>query len=63
MKAFTGGLDVLNIYCTSSFHVEYKEKFLLRESDEAMAWAAQGADGVTVPGDAQETCGCGTDRV
>lgn len=35
MKAFTGGLDVLNIYCISSFHVEYKEKFLLRESDEA----------------------------
>lgn len=54
---------MLNIYCISSFHVEYKEKFLLRESDEAVAWAAQGADGVTVPGDAQETCGCGTDRV
>jgi len=41
--------------------VGYEEEFLLRESSEAVAQAAQGGGGVTVPGGVQELCGCGTE--
>ena len=39
----------------------YQEKFLLRKSDNALAQAAQGSGGVTIPGGVQETWGCGTE--
>ena len=47
----------------SSWEVQvgYKEKFLLIKSGEAVAQAAQGDGGVTVPGGVQELCGCGTE--
>ena len=34
---------------------------LLRKSGEAVAQAAQGGGGVTVPGGVPEPCGCGTE--
>ena len=34
---------------------------LLQMSGEAVAQAAQGAGGVTIPGGVQETCICGTE--
>jgi len=37
------------------------KKIILIKSGEAVAQAAQGGDGVTVPGDVQELCGCGTE--
>ena len=36
-------------------------KLHLRKSGEAVAQAAQGSGGVTVPGGAEEPCGCGTE--
>ena len=39
----------------------YEEKILLRKSSEALAQAAQGGDGVTIPGGVQEPCRCGTE--
>jgi len=41
--------------------VGYWEKFLLRKSGEALAQAAQGGGGVTVPGGVQELCECGSE--
>jgi len=38
------------------------EKILLRKSDEAVAQAAQGGGGVTIPGGVQEPCRWGTER-
>ena len=38
--------------------VGYKTKFLLRKSGEAVAQAAQGGGGVTIPEGVQETYGC-----
>jgi len=35
-------------------------KISLRKSGQALARAAQGSGGVTIPGGVQETCGCGT---
>ena len=43
--------------------VGYEEEFLLRKSSEAVAQAAQGGGGVTVPGGVPEPCGCGTEDV
>ena len=34
----------------------YQEKILLRKSGEALAQAAQRANGVTIPGGVEETC-------
>jgi len=34
---------------------------LFRKSSEAVAQAAQGGEGITVPGDVQEPCGRGTE--
>ena len=42
--------------------VGYYEKFLLRKSGEALAQAAQGGGGVTVPGGVQELWRCGTEE-
>ena len=42
--------------------VRYQEKFLLRKSGDALAQAAHGSGGVTVPGGVQELWGCGTKR-
>ena len=39
------------------FGLDIKKEFLLRRSGEALAQAAQGGGGVTVPGDIQELCG------
>lgn len=41
--------------------IGYKEKFLHRMSGAAVAQAAQGGGGVTVPGGVQETFTCGTE--
>ena len=46
---------------SAEVQVGYKEKFLLRNSDEAVAQAAQGGGGVTIHGGVQETCRCGTE--
>ena len=35
--------------------------FFLRKSGEAVAQAARGGGGVTIPGGDQESCGCGTE--
>ena len=43
------------------FQVVYWEEFLLRKSGAAVAQAAQGRGGVTVPGGVPEPCGCGTE--
>lgn len=40
--------------------VVFLEKFLLQKSDQALGWAVQGGDLVTIPRCVQETCGCGT---
>ena len=40
--------------------VGYEEK-VLQKSGAAVARAAQGGGGVTVPGGVQEPCGCGTE--
>ncbi len=42
--------------------VGHEEKFLLRKSGEAVAQAAQGGDGVAIPGGVQELRGCGTEE-
>jgi len=42
--------------------VEYQEEFLIRKGGWAVAQAAQGSGGVTVPGGVQEPCGCGTEQ-
>ncbi len=47
--------------CTGDVQVGYEEKFLLRKSGAAVAQAAQGGGGVTVPGGVPEPCGCGTE--
>ena len=41
--------------------VGYQETFLLKKSDDALAQAAQGGGGVTIPEDIQETWRCGTE--
>ena len=41
--------------------MECQERFLLRNSGEALAQAAQGGAGVTVPGGVQEMWRCGTE--
>jgi len=41
--------------------MESYEKLLLRRNGEAVAQAAQGGGGVTVPGGVQEPCRCGTE--
>ena len=43
------------------FQVEYLEKILLRKYGEALAQAARGGGGVTVPGGVQELWKCSTD--
>ena len=45
--------------CTGDVQVGYEEKILLRKSGAAVAQAAQGGGGVTVPGGVPEPCGCG----
>ena len=40
----------------------YQEKFVLRQCGEALAQAAQGGGGVTVPGGVQELWRCGTEE-
>ena len=47
--------------CATEVQVRYQEEFLLRESSEAVAQAAQGGGAVTVPGGVEEPCGCGTE--
>ena len=37
------------------------EKFILRKNSEALAQAAQGSQGVTIPGGVQEAWRCGTE--
>ena len=41
--------------------IQYQETFTHKKSGKTLAQAAQGGGGVTVPGDVQETCGCGTE--
>jgi len=36
-----------------------RKKFILWKSSEAVAEAAQGGGGVTIPGGVQKPCGCG----
>ena len=43
------------------FRLNIKKKILLRKSREAVAQAAQGVGGVTIPGGVQGSCGCGTE--
>ena len=43
--------------------VGYEKRFPLRKSGAAVAQAAQGGGGVTVPGGVPEPCGCGTEDV
>ena len=43
---------------TGVVQIEYQEKVLLRQRDNALEWASQGGGGVTVPGGVQ---GCGTE--
>ena len=45
-----------------SFGLNNEETLLLRKSGDAVAQTAQGSVGVTIPGGAQETWGCGTQR-
>jgi len=42
------------------FRLDIRKKVVLRSSAEALAQAAQGGGGVTVPGGVQELCGCDT---
>ena len=46
---------------TAITYAGYQETFLLRRSGEALAQAAQGGGGVTIPGDVQEKGRCGTE--
>ena len=41
--------------------LDIRKKPLLQRILEALAQAAQGGGGVTIPGVVQETCGCGTE--
>ena len=43
------------------FHVGYEEKFLLWKSGQALAQAAQGGGGATIPRGVQELWRCGTE--
>ena len=45
----------------SKREVGYREKFLVRKSSDAVAQAAQGGGGVTIPGGVQELSRCGTE--
>ena len=44
-----------------SIQVGHQETFILRKSGAAVAQAAQGGGGLTVPGGVPEPCGCGTE--
>jgi len=44
-----------------SFRLVIRKKILLRKTVEAVAQAAQGGGGVTIPGGVQEPCGGGTE--
>jgi len=47
--------------CQGKFTLNIRKNFFLDKSGEALAQAAQGGGGVTVPGGVQEMCVCGTE--
>ena len=48
-------------FAPGEIQLGFQGKFILRNSGDAVAQAAQGGGGVTTPGGAQELCGCGTE--